>query len=480
VRTQVARNLIDGSWVPAATNNTYERHDPTRPTELIGHFPDSGPPDVEAAARAADAAFEGWAQRPGAERAAILDAAAWLARQRAEDIARAITHETGKPLREARAEATRVATTLRYFAADAWLPRGQLYEQSATTGHVYTRRRPLGVVALVTPWNFPVAIPAWKAAPALAAGNTVVLKPSEDAPISATHFAECLTDAGLPPGVLNVVIGPGPAAGAALVARPEVRAVSFTGSAAVGRRVRDDATAHGKRAQLEMGGHNPLIAMADADLDRAVAAAYAGAFMAAGQKCTATRRIFVEERIYDEFRERLLARLGQAVIGDPTDPRTEVGPLINKRQYDAVLHAIEQARCDGARLLAGGDCHDREGYFVAPTLFEDVDDQAALAREETFGPVASLFRFATLDEALARANAVEYGLSAAIFTSSLETAQRFVDEAQAGVIHVNSTTTGAEVHVPFGGIKASGWGPHEQGRAAMEFYTECVTVYQDL
>ena len=478
-RTEAPLNLIDGSWVPAITGGTYERPNPADPTQLIGRFPDSGPPDVEAAARAAQAAFNGWAKLPGSERAAILDAAARLAHQRAEEIARAISHETGKPLSEARAEATRLATTLRYFAADAWLPRGELYAQSATTGQVYTLRRPLGVVGLITPWNFPVAIPAWKAAPALAAGNTVVLKPSEDAPVSAMHFARCLTDAGLPPGVLNVVIGRGPAAGAAVVASPEVRAVSFTGSVAVGRSVRGDATARGKRAQLEMGGHNPLIVMSDADVDRAVAAAYAGAFLAAGQKCTATRRIFVQERIYDEFRKRLLARMREAVIGDPADPRTEVGPLVNQRQYDAVLQAIEQARGQGARLLAGGECSDRQGYFVAPTLFEDVDDQAALARHETFGPVASLFHFTTLDEGLARANSVEYGLSAAIFTTNLETAQRFAGAAQTGVIHINSTTTGADVHVPFGGIKTSGWGPHEQGRAAIEFYTELVTIYQD-
>jgi alpha-ketoglutaric semialdehyde dehydrogenase len=246
----------------------------------------------------------------------------------------------------------------------------------------------------------------------------------------------------------------------------------------VGRRVRDEATARGKRTQLEMGGHNPLVVMADADLDRAVAAAYAGAFLAAGQKCTATRRIFVQDRIYDEFRARLLVMVGEAVIGDPFDPRTEIGPLVNERQYDAVLQAIEHARREGAVLLAG-DRRELRGYFVAPTLFEDVDDHAALARLETFGPVASLFRFSTLDEALARANAVEYGLSAAIFTTDLRTVQRFVGAAQAGVIHVNSTTTGAEVHVPFGGVKASGWGPHEQGRAGIEFYTDVITVYQD-
>jgi acyl-CoA reductase-like NAD-dependent aldehyde dehydrogenase len=337
----------------------------------------------------------------------------------------------------------------------------------------------VGVVGLITPWNFPVAIPAWKLAPALVAGNTVVLKPSEEAPVSALHLARCLVDAGLPAGVLNVVIGRGAEAGAELVTRAEVRAISFTGSVAVGRRVREAATAAGKRVQLELGGQNPLVVMADADLGRAVEAAYAGAFVAAGQKCTATRRIFVQQDVYDEFRERLLERMSRAVVGDPTDPRTELGPLVNRHQFDSVLEAIQDGRGQGGKLLAGGEHGGDDGYFVEPTLFEDVGATADLARREVFGPVASLFRFATLDEALARANDVEYGLSAAIFTSALATAQRFVGVVQAGVIHVNSTTTGAEVYVPFGGIKASGWGPHEQGRAAVEFYTDVATVYLD-
>jgi alpha-ketoglutaric semialdehyde dehydrogenase len=279
--------------------------------------------------------------------------------------------------------------------------------------------------------------------------------------------------------VLNVVIGRGAEAGAELVTRAEVRAISFTGSVAVGRRVREAATAAGKRVQLELGGQNPLVVMADADLGRAVEAAYAGAFVAAGQKCTATRRIFVQQDVYDEFRERLLERMSRAVVGDPTDPRTELGPLVNRHQFDSVLEAIQDGRGQGGKLLAGGEHGGDDGYFVAPTLFEDVGATADLARREVFGPVASLFRFATLDEALARANDVEYGLSAAIFTSALATAQRFVGVVQAGVIHVNSTTTGAEVYVPFGGIKASGWGPHEQGRAAVEFYTDVATVYLD-
>ena len=257
-------------------------------------------------------------------------------------------------------------------------------------------------------------------------------------------------------------------------------AISFTGSVAVGRRVREAATAAGRRVQLELGGQNPLLVMADADLGRAVEAAYAGAFLAAGQKCTATRRIYAQQDVYDEFRERLLERMSRAVIGDPADPRTEVGPLVNRRQYDVVLQAIEEGRRQGGELLTGGSRgDDDDGYFVSPTLFEHVRDTADLARREVFGPVASLFRFATLEEALARANDVEYGLSAAIFTSALATARRFAGAARAGVIHVNSATTGAEVHVPFGGIKASGWGPHEQGRAAIEFYTDVSTVYLD-
>jgi aldehyde dehydrogenase (NAD+) len=474
-----AENLIDGVWGPAASGATFERRNPANPDEVLGPFPDSGPRDVEDAAVAAEAASADWARRPAAERAPILLTGAALAQERAEAIAHVITRETGKPLREARGEAARVATTLRYFAADPALPLGEIYAQSLTDGHVSTRRRPLGVVGLITPWNFPVAIPAWKAAPALVAGNAVVLKPSEDAPMSAMHFARCLTDAGLPPGVLNVVIGRGPAPGAALVERPEVRAVSFTGSTAVGRAVRDAATVRGKPVQLEMGGQNPLVVMADADLDRAVGAAYAGAFMAAGQKCTATRRIFVQDAIYDDFRERLLARMRDASVGDPTDPGTEIGPLINERQYHTVLAAIEPARTEGGRQLAGGEIGGRPGWFVAPTLFEGVDDRAPLAQEETFGSVTTLFRFTTLDDAIARANVVEHGLSAASFTSSLAAARRFADEAQAGVIHINSATTGAEVYVPFGGVKASGWGPHEQGRAALEFYTQSVTVYED-
>jgi aldehyde dehydrogenase (NAD+) len=279
--------------------------------------------------------------------------------------------------------------------------------------------------------------------------------------------------------VLNVVTGSGSTVGNALVDNHDVRAISFTGSVPVGRGVRSKATERGCRVQLELGGHNPLVVMADAELDRAVEATYAGAFWSAGQKCTATRRVFVHEPVYDVFRERLLARIEAGRVGDPADPETEVGPLVTETAFEGVLDAIERGRAEGGGVLTGGDRADDEGYVVAPTVFEDVADDAFLSCEEVFGPVTSLYRFATLDEALARANAVPFGLSASIFTRDLHAVQRFSEELQAGILHVNSQTAGADVHVPFGGIKDSGYGPHEQGRAALEFFTETVTVYQD-
>jgi aldehyde dehydrogenase (NAD+) len=288
-----------------------------------------------------------------------------------------------------------------------------------------------------------------------------------------------LDEAAIPAGVLNVLIGRGSEVGTPLVRHPAVRAVSFTGSVPVGRQVRDEATALGKRVQLELGGHNPLIVMADADLDRAVEAAYAGAFWSAGQKCTATRRIYAQAAVYDDFRGRLLARIEAGKVGDPADAETEVGPLVNQKQLDEVLEAIERGKREGGRVLAGGERLGDDAYLLAPTLFEDVADDAMLSCEEVFGPVTSLYRFETLDEAIERANAVDFGLSASIFTSDLRSTQEFVSRLEAGILHVNSQTAGADVHVPFGGIKGSGFGPHEQGRAALEFYTEVITVYQD-
>ncbi|HET8980259.1 MAG TPA: aldehyde dehydrogenase family protein [Solirubrobacteraceae bacterium] len=472
-------NFIAGDWSPSRAGGTFERCNPWRPAEILGPFPDSGAEDVDAAITAAEQALPQWSRLPAAQRGEMLRRAADVIESRAEEIAQEMTREMGKPLREARGEAGRAATILRFFSGEGWRPQGELFEQSAVRSVIYTRRRPVGVVGLITPWNFPAAIPTWKLAPALAYGNTVVLKLAEDSPLTGLHLARAFDDAGLPAGVLNVLVGTGPKVGAPLVQDPRVRAISFTGSVPVGRGVRERATALGKRVQLELGGHNPLIVTADADLGRAAEAAYAGAFWSAGQKCTATRRMFIQSPVYAEFRDRLLARVAEGRVGDPADPATEVGPIVNERQFETVLAGIERGRQDGGRVLTGGERADPEAYLIAPTVFEDVADDAFLSCEEVFGPVTTLYRFDELPEAIRRANAVAYGLSSSVFTSDLATAQRCVDDLETGIVHINSQTAGADVHVPFGGIKDSGFGPHEQGRAALEFYTEQVTVYQD-
>jgi acyl-CoA reductase-like NAD-dependent aldehyde dehydrogenase len=475
-----AANFIAGTWSPSRSGRTYERRNPWRPSEIVGEFPSSGPDDVLAAVEAAEAAWPRWSALPAAKRGAYLARAADAIEARIEEIAQDMTREMGKPLRESRGEAGRAAAILRFFSGEGWRPLGQMFEQSATGAAVYTRRRPLGIVGLITPWNFPAAIPTWKTAPALAYGNTVVLKLAQDAPLTGLHIARAFQEAELPDGVLNVVVGRGADAGQPLVEHPRVRAISFTGSVPVGHGVRDIAMRQGKRVQLELGGHNPLIVAADAKLDAAVQAAYTGAFWSAGQKCTATRRIYVEDEVYEDFRARLLERIAAGKVGDPADPETEVGPLVNESQFEDVLAGIARGREEGGTVLAGGERADRDAYLIAPTLFEGVADDAFLSCEEVFGPVTSLYRFHELGEAIERANAVRFGLSASVFTTDLATAQRCVDELQAGILHVNSQTAGADVHVPFGGSKESGYGPHEQGRSAIEFYTEEITVYQDL
>ena len=479
IATDAALNYVNGSWQPAASGDTYHTHSPMRPAEVLGTFAAADATDAATAVAAAATAYPTWAKLPAARRAAYLEDAAAALEARLEEVAQAMTAETGKPIREARAEVGRAVQILRFFAGEAYRETGQLFEQAATGAHVFTRRRPSGVFALVTPWNFPIAIPVWKLAPALVYGNTVVLKPAVYAPATALNVAKAFAEAGLPAGVLNVVTGTGASVGAALVGDVRVAGVSFTGSVAVGAQVRDEATRAGKRVQLELGGQNPLVVMDDADLPRAAEAAFSGAFFSAGQKCTATRRIYVQDAVYESFRDLLISRITAGRVGDPTDPDTEVGPIVNPDQFNAVLAAIERGKAEGGTVLAGGGRVDGEALLVIPTLFEDVTDEAFLSCEEVFGPVASLYRFDTLDEALRRSNAVRYGLSAGVFTSDLATAVRFESEVAAGLIHVNSQTAGADIHVPFGGLKASGYGPHEQGRAAIEFFTDLVTIYED-
>ncbi len=473
-----ARNYIGGEWRESAAG-TYEKRSPWRPSLVTGVYPASDAEDARAAIAAARTAFPEWSALPAGQRAGYFTKAAAAIEARAEQVAQDMTAEMGKPLREARLETLRAATILRYAAGDAYRPIGELYAPSVADQRLYTMRRPVGVVGLITPWNFPIAIPVWKLAPALIYGNTVVLKLGYEAPRTGLHVAECFAEAGLPPGVLNVLTGSGSTVGAEIVSNRDVQAISFTGSVAVGRSIRDEATARDCRVQLELGGHNPLIVTATAELDRSVDAAYAGAFWSAGQKCTATRRILVEDAVYEAFREKLRARVEAGKVGDPADPEVEVGPVVNEGALEEILGAFERAREAGGAVLTGGERADNDGYLIAPTVFEGLADDAELSCEEVFGPVTALYRYSTFDEALERANAVRFGLSAAIFTRDLRETQRFTSEIQAGIIHVNSQTAGADVHVPFGGLKGSAWGPHEQGRAAIEFYTESVTVYQD-
>jgi alpha-ketoglutaric semialdehyde dehydrogenase len=472
-------NFVGGGSRPSRAGEEYERRNPASPSEVVGRFAASDEYDVEDAVGAAYAAQPGWAATSAPARGRFLALAARALEARLERVAQDMTQEMGKPIREARGEVARGVAILDFFAGEGQRPLGELYQQAATGNPVYTVRRPVGVTALITPWNFPVAIPIWKAAPALVYGNAVVLKLALDAPRTGLHIAECFAEAGLPAGVLNVLTGPGPTAGAALVRDHHVAAVSFTGSVAVGTSLRDEVVRRGARVQLELGGHNPLIVSADAKLDGAVEAAYAGAFWSAGQKCTATRRIYVQDGVYDEFRDRLLARIASGRVGDPTDPATEVGPLVNERQFDDVLAAIERGRSEGGTVIAGGERLDRDGYFIAPTVFEGVGDESYLSCEEVFGPVTALYRFSDLEEALERANDVRFGLAASIYTQDVTSVQHFLSKMRAGILHVNSQTAGAEAHVPFGGTKGSGYGPHEQGRAAIEFYTDLVTVYHD-
>jgi aldehyde dehydrogenase (NAD+) len=472
-------NLIDGHWQQGAGAGGFDVLNPSTPSDVLASVQACDDSDVDAAVGAAAAAAAAWRSTPAAVRGAILTRAAAIIDSDVEAIAALMSREMGKPLREARGETARAAAILRYYGGECWRPVGQLYEQSTTGAPVYTLRRPLGVVALITPWNFPLAIPTWKLAPALAYGNAVVLKLAQPASLTGLALARALDAAGLHAGVLNVLLGSGSMVGPRLTSHPDVAAISFTGSEATGLGVRDAATHNGKRMQLELDGQNPLIVMADADIERAAAAACAGAFWSAGQKCTATRRILIQDGAYDRFAQALLAAASAAKVGDASDPETEVGPIVSEDQLSEVLEGVERGRGEGATLLAGGERQQRPGWFLPPTIFESAGSEAFLSREEIFGPVTTLYRFDSLEEALALANSVRFGLSASIFTSGLAAAREFVGGVAAGIVHVNSQTAGADVHVPFGGVKSSGFGPHEQGQAAAEFYTEQITVYED-
>jgi acyl-CoA reductase-like NAD-dependent aldehyde dehydrogenase len=458
---------------------------PSDPDDVIAAAPAGDAEDAAAAAAAAAAALPAWRAATGPARAEHLHrwAAAIAARQ--EEIAQAMAREVGKPIAEARGEAARCVVILRYYAGEAVRDIGEVIPAQAPGALQFTLRQPLGVVGLITPWNFPAAIPLWKAAPALAFGNTVVLKPSEDAPHVATLLAETAAAAALPPGVFNLVLGDGPAVGEPLLADPRLAAVSFTGSAAVGARVAALAAARNLRYQTEMGGKNVAIVLADADLDLAAALTAAGAMRYAGQKCTATSRVVVARQVAEPFFTRLRAQVEALPLGPVTDPAAAVGPLIDGAAHDRVRQAVAAAAAAQARILCGApagaggrpaDPRFQRGHFFTPTVLAELPDDAPAARDELFGPVLAAFAADDLEHAIALANRTPYGLSASLFTRDLASALTYISRIEAGLVRVNGDTTGVDPHAPFGGLKGSSSGSREQGRAARDFYTEIKTV----
>jgi len=475
-------NFIDGEWIPALSGETFQDANPADIRDVIGRFPASSGADLGRATSAAARAYTEWRGLSAPARGAYLMKAADVLESRAEEVAAALTREEGKTLAEAAGETARGVLILRYYGMDAYHATGDVIPSASADTLMYTSREPLGVVALVTPWNFPVAIPIWKAAPALVYGNTVVLKPSELSPMTAHLLAEVFHEAGLPPGVLDVVHGPGAPLTSGLAADP-VRALSFTGSVETGKLLAVQAAENGVKYQLEMGGKNPVIVMPDANLDKAVELTISGAFRSAGEKCTATSRAIVVGDVIGEFTERIVERTRGLKIGPGVDPDAYLGPLISERARDRVVSSVERAREEGAEVLIGGNIPSDEGlaagYYVEPTVLGGVRPDMAIAQQEVFGPVLAIIGVDSYDEAIALANDVRYGLSASIFTRDLNRALDYAREIEAGLVRVNGETAGVEPQAPFGGMKASSSHSREQGRAAMGFYTQVKTVYVD-
>ena len=476
-------NYIGGEWRPAASGDTFENRSPANTDDLIGHFAASGAEDVDAAVTAAAEAADGWRRTSPITRANILFKAAEILASRTESIGRELTREEGKTLKEGIGETGRAVQILRYFAGEAQQPTGENYPSANPHTLLYTSRDPLGVVALITPWNFPIAIPTWKAAPALAFGNTVVFKPASYTPLCAVRLTEALADAGLPPGVLNLVTGSAGAVGDPLVKDERVVGISFTGSNQVGAELRMLAAQRGAKLQLELGGKNPAIVLADADIEHALTHVVNGAMMSTGQKCTATSRAIVDRKLADAFTDKLASRIGALTVGDPLLSDTQIGPLISEEAAERVAGEVSAAKDSGVSLLTGGgrlrENGTSKGHFVAPALFAGVASDSRLGQEELFGPVLGVIPVDDLDEAMVVANSVRFGLSASLFTRDLGKALAFAREIQAGIVHVNSETAGAEPQVPFGGMKGSSSYSREQGKAAREFFTQVKTVYLD-
>ncbi len=476
------QNFINGRWTNAAGDKKFSSINPADTRDVIGEFASADLDDVRRAIDAAHGALPQWRQLSGWARGEFLRKAADILESKLQDVAQAMVRENGKTIAEARGETARGVALLRYYAAEGLRSVGEVVPSVNPNTLIYTTRAPLGVVSIITPWNFPVAIPIWKIAPALIYGNTVVFKPASVTPHCGVLIAQVFEQAGIPPGVLNLITGGGGTLGAEMVKNEKVHGVSFTGSNSVGRRIATWASERGVKCQLEMGGKNPVLILPDCDLEQATTLTVRGAFAYAGQKCTATSRAIVLDQVYETFVQKLMEKTRALKLGIGKDESTVVPPVVSEEQHKGILAAIERGKRE-ARLLCGGGVPDGDsfanGYFIEPTIFGDVKPDSHLFQEEIFGPVLSLTRARDLDQAIQLANNVRYGLSASIFTRDLNAIQEYVNRIEAGIVKVNGETAGVEPQVPFGGMKESSSHSREQGRAAMEFFTSIKTVYMD-
>lgn len=472
----IYRNLVDGKWLPGTRQ--IDNINPSDTTDIVGRYEEADAGIAAQAVQAAYRAFPSWSDSPLASRCKYLAEIAAQITARSDQLARTIAREEGKTLNDARGEANRAADVFRFYAGEVLRLGGELLTSLRPGVHIEVTREPIGVAALITPWNFPIAIPAWKTAAALAYGNCVVLKPSELAPAGAWILADIIASVGLPPGVFNIIMGNGAKLGHVLLSAPEVAAVSFTGSVPTGRHIAAQAIAGNKKLQMEMGGKNPLIVLDDADLEIAVDCAVDGAFHATGQRCTASSRLIVTDGIYNRFVQTLWAKVASLRVGHALEPDTQIGPVASEAQLHKNLEYIELARREGGHVQ-GGKRLERAttGYFLEPCLITGLDNHSRVCQEEIFGPVSCVIRAKDYDEALEIANQTPFGLSSGICTTSLKYATHFKRYTQSGLAMVNMPTSGVDYHAPFGGRKGSSYGPREQGRYASEFFTSVKTSY---
>jgi aldehyde dehydrogenase (NAD+) len=477
------KNFIGGVWTESTSGKWTPNINPANSHDVVCMAPASTREETVAAIEAAARAFPRWKATPGPVRGKILFKAARIMEARAEELAATLTREEGKVIKEARGEVTRAINITEFTAGEGRRLRGSTIPSEMRGNMIFTVRAPIGVVGLITPWNFPVAIPIWKMAPALLAGNTVIIKPASLTPYCTYKLVQIFEEAGIPPGVLNLVMGSGSVIGDEITKNQAVHAISFTGSNAVGCALYEEASRHGKRVQCEMGGKNPLIVLKDADLDLALEGAIAGGFGSTGQRCTASSRVIVEEAVADKFISMMLERMGRYKVGDGADPTVEMGPQVDEGQMKTVLDYIAIGTSEGARLLKGGKRLEggayTNGYFVEPTLFDNVKPNMRIMQEEIFGPVVGVIRVKDFEEAMTIANGVKFGLSASLYSRNLHYIMRFTEEIETGKVHVNMPPVGGEAQAPFGGVKATAIGPREQGVEAFDFYTEIKVVHID-